>query len=72
MFQSFYYHIHLPTKKGNFIIWFCHNEISQNIGSPALPSSMLLVLLKSCQQIGVHQGGFAMFKPTLQKLFTFE
>jgi hypothetical protein len=33
---------------------------------------MLLVLLESHQQVGVHQGGFAMFKPTLHKLFYFE
>jgi hypothetical protein len=30
---------------------------------------MLLVLLESRQQVGVHQGGLAMFKPTLQKFF---
>jgi hypothetical protein len=33
---------------------------------------MLLVLLESCQQVGVHQGAFAMFKAKLQKLFDFE
>jgi len=37
---------------------------------PAPP--MLLVLLESHQQVWVHQGGFAMFKPTLHKLFYFE
>ncbi len=33
---------------------------------------MLLVLLESCWQVGVHQGDLAMFKPSMQELLNIE
>ncbi len=50
IFPPFYYHIHLPTKKGSFIIWFCHNEISQNTTPP--PPNALSIVGKSSTSKG--------------------
>ncbi len=33
---------------------------------------MLLILLESCQQVGVHQSDLAMFKPSVQELLNIE